>query len=169
MVSKDAPEETNVKQEQRRTARSRVLKGGQIIFDSIVYDCIVLDISISGARVRFHMPVPIPEIVTLRLRDGSTYPARRCWARGSEIGLAFTGSPVASGDQGHSRRAWEALEALRGANPAGCVDILRDERYFGDETLRHAAEAAEDAYTRLAEALKPHAEKAVRTRSKTAE
>lgn len=141
----------------RGADRNRVLKGGQIIFGSSALNCVVVDISVSGARVNLTTPAVIPEVVALRLRDGTTYPACRRWARGTEIGLEFTGRSSASGDSGHARRAWAALEAVRAADPTGWLQILRSERFFGDETLQRAAEAAEAAHMRLEAALRPHA------------
>ncbi|MDI3307351.1 MAG: hypothetical protein QJR07_21470 [Acetobacteraceae bacterium] len=144
-------------QGRRGADRNRVLKGAQVIFGSSTLNCVVLDISVSGARVSLTSPAVIPEIVALRLRDGSTYPACRRWARGTEIGLEFTGRARASGDAGHVRRAWAALEAVRAADPTGWLQILRGERFFGDEALQRAAEAAEAAHMRLEAALRPHA------------
>lgn len=65
------------KRDNRGAQRDRVLKGGQVTFGNSALDCIVLDISVSGARVSFSTPAQVPEVVALRLRDGSTYPARR--------------------------------------------------------------------------------------------
>jgi hypothetical protein len=125
--------------------------------DADVDDCIVLDISVSGARISFSTPAQVPEVVALRLRDGSTYPARRSWARGAELGLEFIGRVGASGDEGRIRRAWAALEAVQAADPVSWLQILQAERFFGDETLHQAAKAAEAAHMRLEAALRPHA------------
>jgi hypothetical protein len=144
-------------QSSRRSQRDRVLKRGKIIFGTSILDCIVLDISPHGARVDCASPVIIPEAVDLRLGDGSTYPASQRWARGTEIGLLFTGPAAASGDEGHFRRARDALQALQAAAATGWLDILRAERFFGDEMLHQVAEAAEAAHLRLAEVLRPHA------------
>ena len=143
--------------DKRDTQRDRVIKSAQITFGNSVLDCIVLNISVSGARVAFGIPALVPEIMVLRLRDGSSYPACRRWARGMEIGLAFTGRVIASGDEGRIRRAGAALEAAHATDPTGWLQILRAERFFGDETLRQAAEAAEAAYMRLEATLRPHA------------
>ena len=160
------PDESLPRREQRRTPRTRVLKGGQVIVGNVTYDCMVLDISPHGARVKFNIPLIVPESVILRIRDGATYPACRRWSRGTEVGLEFAGPPLASGNEGHSRRALEALDAIRAASLTTCSRILQEERYFGDEALRRAAQSAELAYDLLLEALKPHAEKAVLARAK---
>jgi hypothetical protein len=88
----------------RLAARETVLKSGQIVFRDIVIDCVILDISAEGARVRTAVMVPIPEQVTLRVRGGAVLPAVRRWARGTEIGLAFSGS--VSLNEERSQRHW---------------------------------------------------------------
>lgn len=153
----------------RGAQRDRVLKGGQITFGNSVLDCIVLDVSISGARVSCSTLALVPEVVTLRLRDGSTYPARRAWARGEELGLEFTGRVGASGDEGRIRRAWAALEAVQVADPVSWLQILQAERFFGDETLHQAAKAAEAGHMRLEAALRPHAVRMVQGGPKATE
>lgn len=142
--------------DKRGTLRDRVLKGAQISFGSSVLDCVVLDMSINGARISLGIPVSVPEILSLRLRDGTAYPAARRWTWGTEIGLEFTGGLEASGDEGSIRRASAALEAVQAADPNCWMQILRAERFFGDEPLHQAAEAAEAAHLRLQAALKPH-------------
>ena len=141
----------------RQGRRDLVLKRGQIIFGDSVLNCIVLDMSPHGARVDFGAPVEVPVHLDLRLHDGTTYPALQRWSRGTQIGLRFAGPVEASGDEGHARRAFQALQALQSADPAGCLETLRAERFFGDEGLRQAAEAAEAAHARLVGMLQPHA------------
>jgi hypothetical protein len=158
-MGQDEDDNAEAKRDNRGAQRDRVLKGGQVTFGNSVLDCIVLDISVSGARVSFSGPVLVlvPEVVALKLRDGSTYPARCSWARGAELGLEFTGRIGASGDEGRIRRAWAALEAVQAADPVSWLQILRAERFFGDEMLHQAAKTAEAAHMRLEAALRPHA------------
>ena len=80
----------------RLAIREGVLKSAQIIFGQSVVDCLVLDVSEAGARVRTASITPIPDQVTLRFRGGATFPAVRRWTRGMEIGfsLALTASLV---------------------------------------------------------------------------
>jgi hypothetical protein len=79
-----------------RDPRKTALKGGQLIIGSALLDCFVLNMSDTGARVSFRTPVEVPEAVTLRLGDGSTYPALCIWARETEVGLQFTAAPGAT-------------------------------------------------------------------------
>jgi hypothetical protein len=80
--------------ERRQSLRISVLKRAKIIYGNAdlthtVIDCVVIDVSSTGARVRTMSPVTIPEWVTLVFPEGATYRARQLWARGSEIGFAF--------------------------------------------------------------------------------
>jgi hypothetical protein len=143
---------------QRRVdGRGRMLKAGSIFFGGTTLTCTVLDLSTSGARLAFGTPVALPTSFTLQLRDGSTYPSVRRWTRGSQVGVAFTAPPAATGNPGQTRRAAEALEALRTLSSIDPAGILRTERFFGDEHLRKAVEAFEAAYEVLTTTLKPHA------------
>jgi hypothetical protein len=148
--------------ERRHARRARVLLRGKVIVGDGIFDCTVLDLSDSGARVRFAVPVAVAEAFIFRLLDGASYPARRSWTRGNEMGIVFTGPALASGDIQQSRQADAALQALRAADPARCLAILAEERHFGDAALRRAAEALAAAHAALAAALKPHAVKAAR-------
>ena len=146
-------------QERRREPRKRVLKGAKVLFEHAVFDCLVLDISNYGARIRFNTPVVLPPTVTLHLRDGASYKSLRRWSLGNEVGLEFDGPAVASNDAGSGRAAVEALGALRSVDLAKCYDILLTERFFGNENLRQAADAARTACFTLETILRQHAAK----------
>jgi hypothetical protein len=142
----------------RGVARRGVLWSAKVDAAGLVLDCIVLDISVRGARLRFGAPVALPDRIALRLRDGTRYEARRCWSRGAQVGVEFLGPGAAlAPDAVVGRRAQAALEAVRAGDPATWLPALRAERFFGDEALRQAAEAAEVAHHRLLAALRPHA------------
>jgi hypothetical protein len=91
-----------------RDPRKTALKGGQLIIGSELLNCFVLNMSGTGARVSFREPVALPEAVTLKLGDGSTYPAVCIWARETEVGLQFTAAPSAT-----ASRAEDISGALR--------------------------------------------------------
>lgn len=162
-MTQDEADNTEPEHGLRGAPRNRVLKGAQVVFGNAVFDCVVLNISVSGARVSFSAPIVVPEVVALRLRDGSIYPASRRWTQGLEMGLEFIGRIGVSHDEGRIRRAWAALEAVQAADPIAWLEILRAERFFGDETLHRAAEAAEAAHMRLDAALRPHAVRVPKT------
>lgn len=159
---RDADEAWMSDRDSRREQRNRVLKGGKVVFDNAVFDCHVLDISPNGARVRFSVPVVVPEAVVLRLRDGASYHAVRRWSRGNEVGLEFSGPAIASNDEALGRAAGQALETLRGVELAKCYDLLLAERFFGNENLRKAADAARIALFNLETILRQHAAKPAR-------
>ncbi len=65
--------------DQRRTPRTRMIKSAQIAFGDVCFECVALDLSVTGALVYLPVLADVPEVVTLRLPDGTTRPARRCW------------------------------------------------------------------------------------------
>ncbi len=87
--------------ERRVVKRETVLKTAKIVFGASVVDCVVQNISATGARVRTGSVVPVPDRVVLQLRDGTSYAALRAWTRGTQIGFRFvandtvTRAPVA--------------------------------------------------------------------------
>ncbi len=137
--------------EQRTTLRQAVLKGAQIIFGQTVIDCLVLNVSASGARVRTAAVIQIPEQVTLKFRGGAVFPATRRWARGMEIGFALAGT--SSLEEAPARVAWRIYETIRGYTLDEALRVLRAHGFFDDVALRATAEEAETAIRRLEAAL----------------
>ena len=88
---------TTAAERRRAGPRERVLRAGRISFDSHALDCVVTDLSPSGARVLLKPGTgtpSIPETVTLGLRDAPARPARRRWLRGAEAGFEFVDARV---------------------------------------------------------------------------
>jgi hypothetical protein len=136
----------------RQKPRESVLQRGQLIFRDSVIDCVVLDISAEGARVRTAVVVQIPDRVTLKVRGGAVLPAVQRWARGTEIGLAFAGQLSLTDE-----RTQEARMIGRTLHEDGLAEALRRLRaanFFDDPELREMAEEAEAAKNRLEAALK---------------
>lgn len=78
--------------EQRGEQRRKALKGGRIVFNNAAssIDCLVRDMSASGARLQVESVLGIPDEFTLVLADGS--PPRQCtvrWKQARSIGVAF--------------------------------------------------------------------------------
>ena len=78
--------------EQRKGPRASVLKRAKITFGNpdqthSVIDCVVMNVSSTGARVRTTVTSAIPEWVTLAFPDGTALRARCRWTRGTEIGF----------------------------------------------------------------------------------
>jgi hypothetical protein len=140
----------------RQAMRQAVYKGAQIILPSqSVFDCVVMNISTKGARVRTAAVMPVPERVSLQLRGGAVIPAIRRWTRGTNIGLEFAG--VTTYIEERAIRARAALEILREVGVHATIKSLRAEKFFDDVELAIAAEEAKMAHARLEAVLKARA------------
>lgn len=76
----------------RRERRSRAFKSGKLIyggFNAAVVDCLIIEMSDTGARVETSVMMNVPETLALRFSDGTERQVRRSWARGNEIGFEF--------------------------------------------------------------------------------
>ena len=77
-----------------RPARHRVLNGGKLIVGSGqgLIDCVIRDMSDTGARVRLSQPTLLPmKLEMLIVKNNMLYPAEVRWNRNNEAGLHFTG------------------------------------------------------------------------------
>ena len=78
-------------QERRKLARSRVLKGAKLIVGSAsTIDCVVRNVTNSGARVQIANTAELPESLSLTFDGGFT--VRRCrvaWRSVTETGVQF--------------------------------------------------------------------------------
>ena len=139
--------------EQRGPAqRMAVLKTAKLVFNGAVFDCVVVNASTAGVRVRLHAPVALPEHLVIQIAGGAAMPAERRWARGLEAGLHFAGpatlSAVRRGD------ALRIYEELRSNGIVGPLDELRRLRCFDDPALSSLADAADAAVRDLETALR---------------
>ncbi|MGZ5876386.1 MAG: PilZ domain-containing protein [Bradyrhizobium sp.] len=77
--------------EKRTVPRHRVLKRGSLAFNGGgAMDCIVRNLSQTGARIEIASPVGVPEVFTLVIE--SDHFKRRChaiWSSERRIGVAF--------------------------------------------------------------------------------
>jgi PilZ domain len=138
--------------QRRRETRTGVIKRAKIVFGRSVIDCVVLDVSPGGARVRTEVVVSMPEQVVLRFSGGSAYVAQLQWALGTELGYRFDGlAPLAEDVASLALSAFNALPANDLEAP---MRLLRSARFFDDPALTRAAEDAEAAYARFKAALK---------------
>jgi PilZ domain len=136
----------------RREMRTGVIKGAKITFGRSVIDCIVLDVSPGGARVRTEVVTPVPDQVILRFSGGSAFAAQLQWALGTELGFAFDGLAPLSEDA--ASLALSAFNALPADALEPSIRLLRSARFLDDPALAKAAEEAEGAYARFKAALK---------------
>jgi PilZ domain-containing protein len=76
--------------EKRTTQRNRVIKIGTMEFGGGAINCLVRNMSISGAALDVFNPVGIPEFFTLVFQaDGVHMPCHVIWRKEKRIGVAF--------------------------------------------------------------------------------
>jgi hypothetical protein len=76
----------------RRAQRQRSFLGGKLVYGdgAFTLDCVVRDITTTGARVKVPEGQAVPDTVFLvEMRSGIAYEARVAWKRHPEIGLEF--------------------------------------------------------------------------------
>ena len=141
--------------EHRHDHRKSFLKRAQIVVGGGVVDCVVENLSATGAKVRLGGPTALPETFALRFHDGTSHAARRRWSLGTAVGMEFEGAgPAAEAERRHMVEA--VRDASSAADPAAMLALLRTAWFFGDETLRRAAADLELAQVRFIAALGPH-------------
>jgi hypothetical protein len=76
--------------EHRTAPRRRFLKAGRITFGGGAFDCIVRNLSETGAALEVGSPVGIPERFTLVIdADHLHLPCRIVWRKETRIGVHF--------------------------------------------------------------------------------
>ena len=80
-----------IEEERRRAARSRVIKGGQIIYRAAtcVMDCVILNLSDKGAALQPADTVHCPQTFVLQIHHGPRYRCEVCWRYRNKIGVRF--------------------------------------------------------------------------------
>jgi PilZ domain len=74
-----------------------VLKEGRVITldNQSVINCMVRDLSATGARIKCGDPIAVPNAFRLQVGQELTMrPARVVWRRGEYVGLVFTGDAI---------------------------------------------------------------------------
>ena len=85
------PDVVQVMQNNRGALRHRVLKPGSIEFNGGAIDCVIRNISATGAALEVTSPVGIPETFNLVIpSDHTNRPCRVAWRRERRIGVRFT-------------------------------------------------------------------------------
>jgi hypothetical protein len=78
-------------QSKRAAARHRVLKSGTIEFKGGAIDCVVRNLSDTGAALEVASPLGIPQAFNLLISgDRTTYQCEVRWRKENRIGVAFT-------------------------------------------------------------------------------
>lgn len=137
--------------DRRNAARVPVIKSAKIIaggeVNQSIYNCLVLDESAAGVLVDLGAMFSLPEEVSLHMTGGASYKARRCWAVGTKMGLAFIGPQMMSADT--MEKLAQLGRMMQSQGLPATLAALRAQRFFESEELRRAAENAEAAYHRL--------------------
>ena len=92
--------------DQRRSRRARTLLQGRVVFNNrfSLIECVVRDISDTGAQISFSHPVELPPELELEIpKKGLSTQAKVMWSDGKNHGLMFIGG---------------ALEATHDSSPA---------------------------------------------------
>ena len=77
-------------EEFRNAPRHRVLKSGSILFKGGGIDCVVRNLSSSGAALEVASPIGIPNEFTLIIKDeGGQRQCRVTWRKEKRIGVVF--------------------------------------------------------------------------------
>lgn len=79
--------------EYRRFRRKSVILASKLETAHGVFDCVALDLSLGGARLRLDGPVQILEPVTLVLSKFGRFPSEIVWRNATEAGLQFSEPP----------------------------------------------------------------------------
>ena len=77
----------------RRVKRQRMIKSLSIVSDNGTISCVVLNISSRGVLAHLPKPSSLPEVVILKLPDGTERSARKCWGRSTDVGFEFLTLP----------------------------------------------------------------------------
>ncbi len=137
--------------ERRNAMRVPVIKSAKIIaggeVNQSIYNCLVLDESPSGVLVDLGAMFSLPEEVSLHMTGGACYKARRCWAVGTKMGLAFIGPQTLSPET--TEKLAQLGRMMQAQGLPATMAALRAQRFFESDELRRAAEAAEASYHRL--------------------
>jgi PilZ domain len=81
--------------ERRKCPRSRVFKSAKIVVGtSSVFDCVVRNLTNSGAFIEVSNAVSLPEVMDITFDDGRTFrPSRSKWRTLNAIGVQFFEPP----------------------------------------------------------------------------
>ena len=86
-----AQESLQVLEHNRAALRQRVLKSASIEFNGGVIDCVIRNVSETGAALEVASPLGIPETFNLVISgDHSIRPCKVAWRKDKRIGVAFT-------------------------------------------------------------------------------
>ncbi len=133
--------------QRRASPRRRIMKGAVLVTDEGVFDCVVLELSDTGARVRSLQPVELTGPAMLKLTGGARYSATRRWAKGQEMGL-WIEEDVSEMDA-KAMMAWRVYEDVRMLSIRQSIGLMKAVDFFGDAKMRAEAERVEEGLRKL--------------------
>lgn len=133
--------------EHRGAPRERRLKAAKLVFhdNQSVVDCVLRDISATGARVRLNGVYDGPDEVILKISDGVTYPADVVWYRNNELGLHFHGEAKLD-TMGTLTSVRSVLDQVKALPVDGFLRSLVTYHDFADDGVKSAREQLAAAY-----------------------
>ena len=86
---------------------------GQISFSnrSVTFDCMVRNLSLSGAKLKFESVILIPSEFEITIRPGDRRRARLLWGESNEVGVMFVAADGAPARQIEAPRQETSREA----------------------------------------------------------
>jgi hypothetical protein len=104
--------------ERRVAPRLKTLLSGRCVHEAGSYDCSVLNVSLSGARLSFGSAVALPDRFTLHISGkGNSQVATVAWRRGLEVGVSFDQPAAAATEAPASLRVEPASAGGPGVGP----------------------------------------------------
>lgn len=140
----------------RDNQRLRQYKAAKLIFndDQSVIDCVLRDLSPTGARVRLgDLLVDCPQQLVLKISDGVTFSADVMWHRNNELGLQFHGE-VNLEIAGKLTSLQGVLDQTKALPMDELLRTLDNHRAFDDDAVKDAGQEFAAAYQVLIESLR---------------
>lgn len=77
--------------EHRISLRKRTLLGAKIVFNGgkSVFDCVVRNLSETGAMIQIENPLAVPQKFNLRLSDDRLFECQVVWRKANSLGARF--------------------------------------------------------------------------------
>ena len=139
----------------RASPRRRQYKAAKLVFNDnqSVVDCVVRDISDTGARVRVGGWFDCPERLVMKVSDGVSYSAEVVWFQNHELGLRFHGK--ANLEMVEKLTSVQGvLDQARALTADGLLRSLATHHHFADDGVKSAADGLAAAHERMIETLR---------------
>lgn len=141
----------------RGARRKKVYKSARLVMHGGVstVDCILRDISRSGARLRLPAAMRVGGSVGLQLPDGETLDAEVIRCSGLDVGLRFPANQVPSLAP-PPEPIVQILFKLESPWLSEVLTLLESSSAYAEDDIKEAAEDLREAYERLKAAVESH-------------